>query len=113
MNYSKQRLREVTDLKRAAVRRIQDDIFEMDASLSGKYIQEFSREFQTLQSVCEPQSILEEARDANLIWIGDYHALERSQTYAAQFIRDLVAQGVRVAVAVEPVFARSQKILDR
>lgn len=95
------------------MRRIQDDICQLDASPSRKYIQEFSREFQTFQSVCDPQTILEEARQANLIWIGDYHALERSQTYAAQFIRDLAAQGVSVAVAVEPVFARSQKILDR
>src|SRR5688572_20083197 len=100
MNYSKQRLREVTELKRAAVRRIQDDICQLDPSPIRKYIEEFSSEFQTFQSVCKPQAILKEARKANLIWIGDYHALERSQTYAAQFIRDLAAHGVRVAVAV-------------
>jgi hypothetical protein len=113
MTYSKQRLREVTNLKRAAVRRIQSDICELDASPSRKYIQEFNREFQTFQSVCEPRDILEKASQANLVWIGDYHALERSQTYAAQFIRALAGRGVPVAVAVEPVFARAQETLDQ
>lgn len=113
MTYSKQRLREVTELKRAAVRRIQSEIGVMDASPSRKYIQDFNREFQTFQCPCEPEAIFEEASAANLIWIGDYHALERSQIYAAQCIRELVARGKSVAVAVEPVFARSQKILER
>jgi hypothetical protein len=84
----------------------------MDGSPSRKYIQEFSREFQNFEYVCESKEIIERARDANLIWIGDYHALERSQIYAAQFIKQLVAKGQRVAVAVEPVFARNQDILD-
>jgi hypothetical protein len=113
MTYSKQRLREVTELKRAAVRRIQSDIGELNASPSRKYIQDFTREFQTFESVCDPQVILDKACDANLVWIGDYHALELSQIYAAQFIRDLAARGVRVAVAVEPVFFRCQEILDQ
>lgn len=113
MMYSKQRLREVLELKRAAVRRIQSDIGEMDASPSRKYIQEFNREFQSFQSVCEPDAVLNEAREANLIWIGDYHALEKSQTYAAQFIRNLATQKRNAAIAVEPVFARCQGILDR
>ena len=112
MTYSKQRLREVTELKREAVRRIQNEIGRIDASPSRKYIQEFNREFQNFQSVCLPEEILEEAQQANLIWIGDYHALVRSQTYAAEFLRELAARKRNLAVAVEPVFARNQEILD-
>ncbi len=113
MTYSKQRLREVLELKRTAVRHIQSDIGELGASPSRKYIHEFNHEFQTFQAVCEPETVFEEARTANLIWIGDYHALPRSQTYAAQFIRQLAARNVNLALAVEPVFARSQKTLDQ
>jgi heme-binding uptake protein ChaN (Tiki superfamily) len=112
MTYSKQRLREVLELKRTAVRRIQSDIGELWASRSRKYIHEFNCEFRAFQAVCEPQAILEEARTANLIWIGDYHALARSQTYAAEFVRGLAARNVNLALAVEPVFGRSQKTLD-
>ncbi|PYR89607.1 MAG: hypothetical protein DMG19_06990, partial [Acidobacteria bacterium] len=89
MTYSRQRLKEVTALKREAVRRIQNDIGEIGASPSQKYIQEFTGEFQTFESVVAPAEILEAARRANLIWIGDYHALTRSQTYASEFLREL------------------------
>ncbi len=112
MTYSKQRLKEVTALKRQAVRRIQRDICQMDGSPSRKYIQEFNREFQSFRSVCAPEDIHREAEHAGLVWIGDYHALLRSQFYAAEFLRSLAANHKRVAVAVEPVFARNQRILD-
>src|SRR5438105_4104227 len=112
MTYSKQRLKEVTALKRAAVRRIQSDIGEIDASTSRKYIQEFNREFQSYESVCEKAEVLEQALEANLIWIGDYHALVQSQAYATEFLRGLAARKDNLAIAVEPVFARNQEVLD-
>src|SRR5262245_38334279 len=112
MTYSKKRLREVTALKRAAVRKIQNEIGEFRASPSRKYIEEFNREFRTFQAISSNEEIIEQARQANLIWIGDYHALSKSQTYAADFIRCLNEDNRRVLLAVEPVFARSQKILD-
>src|SRR5438094_8025973 len=113
MTYSRQRLKEVTALKREAVRRIQNDIGEIGASPSQKYIQEFTREFQTFESVVAPAEILEAARRANLIWIGDYPSLTRSQTYASEFLRELKTRKNNIAVAVEPVFARNQEVLTR
>jgi Haem-binding uptake, Tiki superfamily, ChaN len=113
MMYSKQRLREVTALKKAAVRRILKDIRKLHSAFSRKYIDEFTSEFRSFQSICQPESILEEACEARLIWIGDYHALYRSQSCSAQFIRDLATRNPNLAIAVEPVFARQQKILDR
>jgi uncharacterized iron-regulated protein len=113
MTYSKKRLREVTALKKAAVKKIQNEIGELDASPSRKYIEEFNREFQTFEAVSTADAILQEARNANLIWIGDYHALAKSQKYAAEFVRKFSADNRSIVLAVEPVFARSQKILDR
>src|SRR3954467_12664663 len=101
MTYSKKRLREVTALKRAAVKKIQHDICEIDASPSRKYIEEFNREFQTFQTVSTQDTILEDARNANLIWIGDYHALTKSQTYAADFVRKLSSDNRPIVLAVE------------
>jgi hypothetical protein len=112
MTYSKQRLRVVTALKREAVRRIQTDIGEIHASPSRKYIQEFSEEFETFESPCQRDEILAEAQDCNLIWVGDYHALPASQTYAAELLTEIAQTKGNVALAVEPVFAESQKTLD-
>jgi len=100
MTYSKQRLREVTALKRAAVKRIQSDIEELDVSTTRKYIHQFNKEFDTFHSVCEPGAILEDARSADLIWIADYHALSKSQIYAAQFVRELAVNNSNIILAV-------------
>lgn len=113
MTYSKQRLREVTALKREAVRRIQTDIGEVQTSVSRKYIQEFNEEFCTWESICEPDEIRRAALKANLIWVGDYHVLAASQSYVVELVKDLAQRKHALALAVEPVFARSQEILDR
>ena len=113
MTYSKQRLREVTALKREAVRRIQTDIGEFQTSISRRYIQEFNEEFRTWESICEPDEIRRAALKANLIWIGDYHVLAASQGYVVELIKDLAQRKNDLALAVEPVFTRSQGVLDQ
>src|SRR5215471_7164835 len=112
MTYSKQRLREVMELKREAVRRIQTDIGEIHPSPTRKYIHEFNREFQSFDSVCSAEEILRHLQQAELVWIGDYHALTASQSYAATLLKELASRKKKLALAVEPVFARNQKILD-
>jgi hypothetical protein len=113
MTYSKQRLRVIAKLQREAVRRIQTDIGEIHPSPSRKYIQEFSEEFQDFESSCESAEVLRRACEANLVWVGDYHALTKSQLYVVELLKDLTAQKKNVALAVEPIFARSQEVLDR
>jgi len=112
MTYSKQRLRHVTELQRAAVRRIQTDIGEIHPSPSRKYIQEFTDEFGVFESVCSPEAVLSRAVDANLIWVGDYHALAKSQIYVVDLLKEVARHKEEIAVAVEPIFARNQEILD-
>ena len=112
MTYSKQRLREVTALKREAVRRIQTDIGEIHPSPTRKYIHEFNEEFQSFESVCSHDEILTKACQANLVWIGDYHALSASQNFVAALLKEIAERKRDVALAVEPVFARNQKLLD-
>src|SRR5262245_47048995 len=113
MAYSKQRLRQVTRLQREAVRRIQTDIGEIHPSPSRKYIEDFSQEFDAFESVCEPEEILYGALTADLIWVGDYHALDKSQLYVVELLKEIAQHKDNVALAVEPIFARSQDDLDR
>ena len=113
MTYSKQRLREATALQRQAVRRIQTEIGEIHASPSRKYIQEFNDEFRGFETACGIDEILDEARGSNLIWVGDYHALPASQLYVVELLRQVAQQKPNVALALEPIFARSQETLDQ
>src|SRR5262245_33792999 len=113
MTYSKQRLREVTDLKRKAVRRIQTDIWEIHASPTRKYIEEFGREFDSFETTCSPGEVFNAALEANLIWIGDYHALAKTQLYVVEMLQQLAQQKDNLALAVEPIFKKNQEALDR
>jgi hypothetical protein len=113
MTYSKQRLREVTDLKRKAVRRIQTDIGEIHASPTRKYIEEFGLEFDRFEATCRTNEIFDAALQANLIWIGDYHALTKTQLYVVDLLRHLSEHKHNLALAVEPIFAKYQGTLDK
>ena len=113
MTYSKQRLREVTDLKRKAVRRIQTEIWEIHASPTRKYIEEFGLEFGRFDATCRPTEIFDAALQANLIWIGDYHALTKTQLYVVDLLRQLSEHKDNLALAVEPIFAKYQGVLDQ
>jgi hypothetical protein len=114
MTYSKQRLREIAELQKEAVRRIQTDIGEIHPSPSRKYIQEFSDEFDDFERPCNSIEVLQAALSTNLVWVGDYHALIKSQMYVVELVKQLTRlKSGRVALAVEPIFARSQEFLDQ
>jgi hypothetical protein len=113
MPYSQRRIKEVAEIKQTAVHRIRTAIGQIDTSPSFKYIRDFATEFASFDSVCQYSDILDDAATANLIWIGDYHALSRFQQFAADFVRDLYRKNTNIALGVEPVFARNQKLLDR
>jgi len=114
MSYCRRRLNEVVALQKDILNRIEADLGEFGNSPRRKYIQEFHDEFQTFEEVCEAGEIVDAAAEANLVWIGDYHALARSRTYAADLLRQIAARkNSRIALGVEVVFAHQQKILDR
>ena len=113
MAYSKQRIKEIADVKQTAVRRIRTAIDDINLSRTHKYIEDFNAEFATFQDVCEPDEILRNAANAHLVWIGDYHVLSRFQEFVSDFVRKLFRLNRNIALGVEPVFARHQKILDR
>jgi hypothetical protein len=113
MAYSKQRLREVAAIRKAAVQRIRTQIYEIDTSPSLKYIEEFTSEFADFEKVCSRDEVLNAAAKANLIWLGDYHVLADYQAFAEHFIRELAGIKPNLTLGLEPIFARHQRFLDR
>jgi hypothetical protein len=114
MSYSKHRLKEVVAFQKRILERIETDLGEFGPSPRLKYIQEFTEEFSTFQSPSSIDEIVAAASEAHVVWLGDYHALSRSREFAADFLKRLVLQKKnQVVLAVEVVFARHQKLLDR
>src|SRR5206468_12792548 len=102
MSYCRRRLNEVVALQKDILNRIEADLGEFGNSPRRKYIQEFHDEFQSFEAPCTNPEILQAAASANLVWIGDYHALVKSRTFAADLIRQIAhLKNFNIALGVE------------
>ncbi|HLH09547.1 MAG TPA: ChaN family lipoprotein [Terriglobales bacterium] len=78
-----------------------------------RYLKEYSEAFQTYESVLMPGELDDDLRPADIILIGDYHALSAAQAYAASILDRLSHMSSRpVLFCLEAVLARDQRILD-
>src|SRR6202162_677558 len=78
-----------------------------------KYLREFSQAFSSYDSILDSEQTLNVLRSADVVLIGDYHALPAAQRYAASLIEQRALAGDRrVVLGVETIFARDQHILE-
>jgi hypothetical protein len=78
-----------------------------------KYLQDFSRAFQSYESVIDRQQLSAEVRGGDIVLIGDYHALPAAQRFAAGLLEERAQPGDRpVVLGLETIFSRDQHILD-
>lgn len=92
----------------AAVRR---EIRSRDAASQSKYLREFTRSFRKYERVLNAQELNERIAVADIVLIGDYHALPASQRFVATLL-ERVAQRSPVVLGVEAALSRDQRILD-
>jgi len=92
---------------------VEREIRAVDAHSRRKYLREFNQAFRTYQSVLTAQEVQSAIRSADVVLIGDYHALPAAQRYAASLIEQRAMAGDRpVVLGVETIYARDQHILD-
>ena len=88
------------------------EIRSSDRNVRGKYLQNFVRAFPAYDSVIDAEQLAAQARSADVILIGDYHALPASQRFAASFFEQRTQSGDRpVVLGIETIVARDQHIL--
>jgi hypothetical protein len=99
--------------QRHALAGVEREIRALDSHSRRKYVREFNQSFRTYESVIDGGQVQQALRDADIVLIGDYHALPAAQRYAASLIEDRALSGGRPAVlGVETIFARDQHILE-
>jgi len=76
-----------------------------------KYLRNFFEAFSRYDCAVEASDLEAELRAADIILIGDYHALPAAQHFAAQVVSKL-AENNDVTLGLEAVFARDQIWLD-
>ena len=106
-------LQEEIAFQRATVARLKREILGTDRHSHRRYIRDFQDEFSRLVEVASLDDLTIACYKADLIFIGDYHALPDSQAFAAWLIRDIAARSREVVLCLEMVYGRNQRTLDR
>jgi hypothetical protein len=92
---------------------VEREIRAQDSHTRRKYLREFNEAYRNYDSVLDSQQIQHALYAADVVLIGDYHALPAAQRHAASLIEQRALAGDRpVVLGVETIFARDQHILD-
>jgi hypothetical protein len=92
---------------------VEREIRAQDSHSRRKYLREFNQAFRNYDSLLDSQQLQAALHAADVVLIGDYHALPGAQRYAASLLEQRALAGDRpVVLGVETIFARDQHILE-
>ncbi len=92
---------------------VEREIRAQDSHNRRKYLREFNQAFRSYESLLDRDQIQRELHSADVVLIGDYHALPAAQLHPASLIEQRALAGDRpIVLGVETIFARDQHILD-
>jgi len=92
---------------------VEREIRAQDSHHRRKYLREFNQAFRSYDSLLDSAQIRSALDSADVVLIGDYHALPAAQRHAASLIEQRALAGDRpVVLGVETIYARDQHILD-
>jgi hypothetical protein len=92
---------------------VQREIRAQDSHSRRKYLREFNQAFREYDAVLSADDLQSTLRSADVVLIGDYHALAAAQRNAASLLEQRALVGDRpVVLGVETIFARDQHIVD-
>jgi len=77
-----------------------------------KYIRDFSEAFRDYRRALTDNEFKQQCATADVLLVGDYHALAASQDFAASFVGQLAQSDRPVVLALEMAFSRDQYVLD-
>jgi hypothetical protein len=98
--------------ERHALVRIERQIRSTDRKLGRKYLSDFAGAFKKYERVLSADELAARILAADVVLVGDYHALPASQRFATHLLRQLAVAGKPPVLALEAVFARDQRVLD-
>jgi uncharacterized iron-regulated protein len=96
-----------------ALASVEREVRANDSSGRRKYLRDFSNAFRSYESVIDGQQLTTMVGAADVILIGDYHALPSAQRFAATLLEQRAQPGDRpVVLGMETIFSRHQHILE-
>jgi hypothetical protein len=92
---------------------VEREIRLQDSHNRRKYLRDFNQAFRSYDRLLTSEQARDVIQSADIVLIGDYHALPAAQRQAASIIEQRAMAGDRpVVLGVETIFARDQHILD-
>jgi hypothetical protein len=107
------RARRRTAAQQLALQQVKREINATDPHGRLKYLRDFTEAYLDYTRVLTAPELEQQCRFADVLLVGDYHALAASQRFAAELLKKLAASGRPVILALEMVFTRDQRVLDR
>ena len=99
--------------QRHALEGVEREIRANDHNGRRKYLKDFSAAYRTYESVLSGEQVQQALQPADLVLIGDYHALPACQRFASSLLEQRALIGDRpVVLGVETIFARDQHIIE-
>lgn len=106
------RARRRTAAQQLALLEVKREIQATDPHGRLKYIRDFSEAFRDYSRALSAHEFRQQYLDADVLLVGDYHALAASQEFAAILLAQLCQDGQPLVLALEMVFSRDQYVLD-
>lgn len=95
-----------------ALASVEREIRANDPTAGRKYLRDFREAYRSYEHVLAAAEVPEQIAEADIVLIGDYHALPNSQRYLASLIQHLAILQRPVVLGVETIFARDQHIVE-
>lgn len=99
--------------QKAVIRSLKREIFGADKTCRSRYIRDFNSEYRGYVRACSRGEVFDEAAACDIVYFGDYHPLEQSQTLALTLMREIAARGASIVLALEMLYEHQQETLDR
>lgn len=92
---------------------VEREIRGQDSHSRRKYLRDFNRAYRSYDCVLDAERLRSTITAADVVLVGDYHALPAAQRQAAGLMEQRALAGDRpVVLGIETIFARDQHILD-
>jgi hypothetical protein len=91
---------------------VERDIRTYDHAGGRKYLRDFRDAYRSYEQVLTADQVRSAIAAAEIVLVGDYHALPSSQRYLASLTRDPELHGRPLVLGLETIFSRDQHIVD-
>src|SRR5436190_1519094 len=92
---------------------VERQIRSYDQNGRRKYLQDFTQAFRSYQETITASEVSRAVNAADILLVGDYHALSAAQSFAASLVECRAEIGDRpLVLGLETIFSRDQHILD-